>query len=1119
MAAPVSTKKSPRFRQRPPAGRLGLVELNGRVLKASQKRDGTRQARVERARTLLAALRTTTFEVAPQSPAKRPFVEAAAPVGKAVYVDNKSMQAQWAEVMSGRAVSDPGSIRFDDAGVVQLVTTFFHSALSGYSLGGNANDSLVPDWANLLRNFIRASELSTHVNVSPEVWAMPWPATEEAAALLRRAAKAFGVAEDAIRFGKGTLAQPNLLAEQPAIVDGVEISGPVGSATFQNDFDANWNALNSGKPVPRPDHLRFDDATVKQAVSSVSSNRVGVDSLGADLRITPDGLWMLRNFIRAAELGAPISVAPDVWKKAWPTTPAMAALLRRASNAFKVDPASIRFGQQTLADYDPQPDFRGPAKVEARRQVGQGSYDAGFAALHFRVANNHPVSPEALALDDGSVTVMAREFYRNTLHGSYLGVGTTLSPEALTQLRNFVRAAELGQTITVMPDVWQKEWPITAEVAGLLLRAAVAFEVSPKSIPFGGRPLSDVQKRAASLSIEADARQIDLPGSLRSMYPSFQVANWLSQADLLAPGVSSFIKALELPADIRPIAYKAVGATDLSTEEISQPPTMARTYHERQREDVDTFEGFVITHGPLTSESGTPGTYASRVSTNPVQFFQEWASDENLRLIPTHSFDANGWAHSMHANGVSASPTAVLRFIARRLELDPSDSNKQQVRSSLEENRLHAEFRSEACVPMLLRLAKASGTNVDRVRLAGSTPLKQAAAELGLHAAPRDARRVEDLVNQLASDAPQTDRLDVLTQLTANSFAAPSFSELMRALLPYVAANALAPLHFDAHQGARLVAALTTERHPLAVAALAAVFLAPSDASFEALKGQLSEFSSDELESMGQSLTRLRDLSPDLKAYVYACLVTSPPGLTDFETRLMVASSPFTYEALADFYRDSKDPAGLLRAVVERARLTGTSGPVVDFLREGVARQSFKAVDLTYAFGAGAASREAQAEVLQAVEALATADVIGREAARHEVRTVVARHAVEASPEALIRDALLALYERDLRHVASLREAEAVVGPVKGEPFKDQRTIAQRLGRGSPSAEFDPRLHEQLSRLKARVALQQWGASPDELAQAAVDAGRRWLEQEPEVDPTLTVAVLTHLEAWALAQK
>jgi hypothetical protein len=1122
----------PHFGSRQVSSSESVIELKGRVLAAKPAQSERPENRVERARVLLASLRTAGFE--PQTTKARSAhatraVEPATPVGSATFVDNSSMQANWGDIASFRAVANPEALAFDDATVKNMVSTFFSSTLSVDRLGRVSPSTLVPDWATMLRNFVRAAELGLRVTVNDQVWLLPWPNTPEAAALLRRAAKAFDVSEDSIRFAKGTLAQPNLLAGQPEIVDGVEVSAPVGTDSFSGNIQTNWNAFRSQQPVPDPNQLCFNDATVAQAVTWAASNQLYPGYLlGPDPRVAPDALWIFRNFIRTAELGTYVSVTPEVWQIDWPTTPEMAALLRRAARAFKVDPANIRFGEQTLATYDPQKArFRGPAEAEPSAPVGNGTFDGYSQSHHQSIAANREVSEPLVALQDGSATRLVTEFFRNTLHGAYLGAGSLLAPQGLTQFRNFIRAAELGTKVTVMPDVWTKDWPATEEVARLLLRAAAAFKVDETTIMLGGRPLSEVRRgpRPEAFATTTTKTAIDLPGSLRSMYPSLQVGRWLGQHDLLASGVADFVRRLGLPEDVVPLAFEAVGVTDIAPGQGSPGTAPTRSYRERRRSNDDQFEGFSVASGPLTTESGELGQYQYRYQLDPGQFFRYWASDENLASIASYGgFDVNGWAHSMQSGAYVAQPEEVISFTARRLELQYNQSNAQQTRSTLENGYLAEQFKSDACVPALLRLAKACAANIDTVRVNDGSTLRQRATDLGLFAPPPTDTDVHEQLAAMTQDItdewPASKRVETLAQLMGPTLASPSLAELMSALVPLVGDDQIKPVTYETEYGTQLMAALTAERHPLAVAALAGVFLEPTPEALAALHAMLQDWSADEREAMENRITQFHALSPESKAFALESLAESPPELSVFEARIAVSSTRLAPDALATLYQETHDPAQMLQALVALAKRTQGTEAVTAFLAAGVSTRPFNPVDLREALGETPASDVAKTEVLLAVEALASSDPVTRETAMQHVREAVAKYALEASPDDLISEALMVLYQRDLDLVAPLGEVEAAGDPVKAQAFKDGRTVAQRLGGadvGAQLAELEPELCAQLKGVKMRVELQQMGADADAFAEAALAEGQRWLKSRQELGPSKHAAVLKHLEAWALS--
>jgi hypothetical protein len=1131
----------------------------------------------EGGKILLAALRSANRKADAREEALiRPPVEKSVPAN--VFAATGRAGAAYDAITKGLAAPQNENLGIGDAVVKEQIRVSHDNRLTVSSLGPRGMYRpdeggrlvLSPDAPAVLRNFVRAAELGAAIEVDDAVWLMPWPATPECGALLRRAAQAFAVAEDHIPFGNGTLADPNSLGRQPPIENGFEASEEVGRAVYSGDFGANAVALSWGRPVPNAALLCFDDRTVRRFVesfdntlsvsvvsqSSSTSNQQGV--LAQPWGRSTDAMWMLRNFVRAAELGSNVTVSPEVWQFVWPATPQMAALLRRAANAFDIDPSTIRFGGGTLAAYDPLNDLpTGPISPEPAQQTGLGTFtfsgdnvpfqpgeeeslggmpygtrpwNADFRQLHENLILGKPVYQRFLALDDPHTQTMVAQFYHNTLHGTYLGPGTTLAPEALTQLRNFVRAAELGNPVQVMPDVWLKDWPATTEVAALLLRAVDAFELNPKHITLGGRSLAAIADGRRDPKPESTPEPIDVLGidagfdpiqSVLNFYPSFETAKQLAQHPVLASGVESFVDSLGIPADVAPVIDQIV---NIQVGRRLHPETPPTEYADRRVEELGLIQGFSIATGPLSTDSDDRSKYLNFVPYhyNKAGYFRDLAIDENLSRIGEQSL----WSlHDLKAHLSQTPPEHLIEFVARRLELDDSQATK--VRTEVTTDFVGGAFGTDDCVPALLRLARASRSDIDRITMNDGSSLRQRALAIGLRPQVRTALDI----NSLFSAATQStgDRIQALTRLTSTSLDAPAFDEIMKRLLPLIEANALEPISFDARSGDELVAALINETHPLAIAAFVGLFLAPTAEALTALKNRLPALSETEFHALSERITQIHQLSPKLRGYALAGLAQNPPALREVEMKLNVLKhAPFTAESVAEAARVSEDLGGVLRTMFEVARLTGASEALSQFVQTALQNDGIRPSDLFYALAnddgapseASAEARErAYGEVLAATTAVRQADVVTQGSALHDVVTAVLANASVLPPAELVRAALASLYAEDIQTVAPLGSVEAQSGDVKGAGFIDGRSLVGRLNVAARTLDLTshPLLAQKLELLKARIEIQHATDDTSSFAQAAVKATTTWLQQQT-VDSSFEAAVIEHIEEWAASR-
>jgi hypothetical protein len=347
-------------------------------------------------------------------------------------------------------------------------------------------------------------------------------------------------------------------------------------------------------------------------------------------------------------------------------------------------------------------------------------------------------------------------------------------------------------------------------------------------------------------------------------------------------------------------------------------------------------------------------------------------------------------------------------------------------------------------------------------------------------------------------------------------------------LLPYVEEDGIAAISFEelgAEEAEALLSALTTEGHLLAVAALASLFLAPTDEGLKALRGRLSDyFRQTEVHRAMELVTTFHRLEPQLRALALKGLVKEPPQLESFELTASVAGCvPFTKAKLSALFQSwqGRDPGGALRAMVDVAAIAGGRKEVEAYFSDGLRQENMTLGDLRYALADGRSAAypsDAQKEVFRAVEALRVADVITREAAVFAVKEAALGSGFGmVGADELVCTALASLYQQDLVTVAPLNEVEAAVGKVTGEAFVDPRPISQRLGIHpmldvNELKRSEPALASKLETVKARVELQQLVGDGESLAQVAL---RQLLETEPNIEPALQQALLEHLESWA----
>jgi hypothetical protein len=739
-------------------------------------------------------------------------------------------------------------------------------------------------------------------------------------------------------------------------------------------------------------------------------------------------------------------------------------------------------------------------------------------------------NPAALNFNDQTVTKMVASFFSNKLRIDHLTVAEALIPDAAAYLRTFVRAAELGAAVTIDEEMWTQPWPQTLESAALLRRAANAFSVDAATIPFAGETLATalMPPEVAKPAWQPD---FELASSLFNFYPSLKVATLLASHPLFAKGAERFVNGLAAPDDIAELVAGAVGTTITRTPSPVEAPELIRD--RRLHQTAVVFEGFPIASGPISTNRGN-NNYRNQEFDKPSNYFRHWASDDNLkeeREAYAVKWALGDYTSHLESDPEDTRPSDVLTFVARQLELDPYMAN--HTRNALESNTIDPRFLSAPCVPALLRLAKASSANIDTVRMADrTTSLREAANDFDWGPKPGSATDFEALVKSVVS-GESSERLAALDALTGLTSDAPSFSRLMSALLPSVASG-LRVLAFDTPHKPKLLSILSREPHPVALAAMAGLFLQPRPgplSEFANALGHLSPAQQDKVVSLTEAL---HGLTPQLKAFALQRLAETPPSFDDFEVRLAVAttvgSAQLTTEAIAQLYQASSDqnPSATLRALVEAAYLTGKGANLATFLKSGLLQGTFTREALDFALSGGlntGVAPEAHDEVLHAMEALEAADPITEGAALEAVTRAVIQHSEFVSPAELIRGGLAALYERDCITVAPLNEVETHLGSVPGAAMGDGRSVTARLGitEAAPLDVFElartkPALARRLELFKARTELALQGTDADTFVEAAAQASLDWLATETSLSPQLNDSLAAHLSSWALSR-
>lgn len=1174
-----------RFAQRavgsanPPVG----VEDGALVLRPSSSVD---EARFERARVLL-----SSALYAGEAPSSTPTgrrgsaleklgpvpIEKSEPVGTNAYYNTNDFQANYNAISSGRAAPDPSKLTFDDAGVSRLMQTFFSHQLSAGYLGNTQTVS--PDAVAMFRNFVRAAELGTRVNVESAVWQKTWPVDVATASLLRRAAKAFRVDETAIAYAGATLAdyqvplsgrsrRQNAASERLEQVP-IEPAREVGKAIFTSttDFDANWSTISSDRPAADPSRVTFNDATVGQLISNYFGNSLEPYHLGNATTVQPDAVKLFRNFVRARELGSQVVVSPSIWSsKTWPVNPETASLLRRAARAFGVAETSISYDGSTLADYKAPPRTRGGGSTRPERleqvpiepagPVGTATYTStnDVAANWGTISNDQPAAdPTRLTFNDATVQRAITEYFGTTLSSDRVGRKRDVLPDAVEFLRNFVRAAELGTPITISSDFWSsKTWPVDPKTAALLRRAAQAFGVAETSIPYAGSTLAEFRVPASRRGTASfGTSSLDIEQSLLNLYPSLGVAKLLGENDALAGGVAAFVDSLELPEEILPFVENAIGQGLSGTASSSGGDTTPRSVQEipwveRSRGNADgEYQGFAVATGPIATTSSMDGyTYSQAHNNDPVSFFRTAATDENILNHQVQGYtgwDLNGWQTYLRSGG--ATPADVVNFTARRLETYSSAASwMPQTKSTLLNGTASHIFLTDECVPALLRLAKVCEVDLNAVRLANGKTLRERATELKLFS--KKETKSELLPSSpLSSEMGGTtaERLDGLTAFTGRGEDALSFGELVAHLTDLSSKGELVRFEWpslDDSQREQLLDAVTADQHPGAAAVLAGLLVPsmPADAQ-EALRERLDGFWQyswgGDAGTWVENAARLSRLDDPARTWVVEGLDETPPDFALLPLRLDLAErKTLTLPRVQELFGEwqFQDPAGALRTIVEFANLGDDRrvNAVRKFLEQGLDEGTLNVADVHHAMSEGRGRlfiEDAMAKVHGAMAQVQSADVVTRDAAVAALIDGVEAVSRLVPPDEVVSLALRHLYEADLEHIAPLSEVESRLGTVKPEPFVDPTPIVERVGASRSTANFEglavqnPRLAHEVELIKTRLLLGLDESAALELPARAEQAASALFDRHPKLDDPTRETILAHLKSWVVDQQ
>lgn len=668
------------------------------------------------------------------------------------------------------------------------------------------------------------------------------------------------------------------------------------------------------------------------------------------------------------------------------------------------------------------------------------------------------------------------------------------------------------------------------ERAQVLLSSALYAAEAPASQVADKKP-----KRARAGDSSRTPSALDIERSLTNLYPSLGVARLLGQHEALQGGVADFLKSLDVPEAILSHVKRAV-----LEFEVDGSPSIRRASPEGDGE----YQGFRVATGPLVESASISGIeYRSTFYKDETRsiFFRTAATDENLMLPEVQAF--GGWnLVSWHHGGTT--PSDIINFTARRLEIYPNGASHIEARSALLDRKVRTGgrmFFSDECVPALLRLAKACSADLDAIVLDDGKTLRQRATELKLFAPGNE----EDLAGRETSALSSTfrattdERLDALAAWLGEDDEVSALGNLVAHAKELSARGELGRFDWSAlsvDQRDALVDVLTSVDQLDGVPVLAGILVTSwPKAARDALRDQIeSEWNLDVTEDADTWVDRAKRfsaLSDDARTRVLEGLEESSPDFPLFPLRLELAERktlklPYLEALFAEY--EEHDAAGTLRLFAEAAG-TGDErsvNAVRRFFVQGLEDGTLEQADVQHALSDGRWGRlftdRSLKEVDAAVEEVRKADVVTREAAVATLVEKLQGVSPVFSKGPVVSSALHSLYEDDLKHIAPLSEAASRVGTTRAEPFTDLIPFTERVASGQLDTNIEglamqnPRLAHEVEVLKMRLVVTLDESTAADLPVRVEQAAYQLLERWPNLDEATQNLIASHLQSWAV---
>lgn len=726
--------------------------------------------------------------------------------------------------------------------------------------------------------------------------------------------------------------------------------------------------------------------------------------------------------------------------------------------------------------------------------------------------DGEPLPDELVTLNDAGVVAFVAEHFKNRLHFDTVGGGDP-GPSSVLMLRLFVRAAELGAKIDVVDllndhamSVWTAGWPVDAAHAALLKRAARAFGVDERSLPFGQGKLSEYRVRREVVSTPEAVQQPethDLLTTLANYYPSIAVASALAPDAAHTESIARAVNALRLPADLKQYVIEQLGLQPqhrAPSAPSSRSPSFASAEQPlfERRQPIGPPDEFVVATGPLAT-TATPGVSYHRTRDQGLlrEFFVTSATDENVASLASVGFQGRQkWMNWLGPKHPTLTAADVINFEARRTELHPDPLGMPYFyihQDSFKE--VAFEFGDDSIAPFL-RLARASNISLDDIKVTtpqGQTVTLRARAEaleLPKYAEHRDIDATQAM-SLLAPNARVSFelKLQALAELQSPSVEAPGFAEVMRMARAALEQGALTPIDFAALSPAHqmtVLAALTTDRHLGAATVLSALFVrnvGPALTAHLIAKGQPAA-DVERWVSLGE---RLSKLGPSDQRFVLESVAAEAPDFRQVPLRVELAEQEaLTTADISSFFERTAgdDVMPTLRAMVEWAKHRGDSAvtAVTEFLNGRLESGELESPTVNAAFSAGSARpfvEEAMLETLMtAAQKITTASANQRPALTAELLAQVKAASTMVPTDEVLGALFERLHQADLSRVIALDELEAQHDGVYDTSGQFAQKLRQHLDVDDPVAALAEasRLHrgaaQTLKMLKVRVAFE-----------------------------------------------